>query len=281
MEKIATYSRTSYLCNKYGLRAKKGFGQNFIIDYNIVDNIAYAACDSNDCVIEIGPGIGALTQPLALRAKKVVSFEIDPRCIEVLKESLADLDNVKIVYHDFLEVDVQEIVDQLKKEYSSIKVASNLPYYITTPLLFKLFGVKGIDAITVMMQKEVANRFIARENTKDYNALSVMAQYLFNVKLVMNVPNTIFDPRPKVDSAVIQFTPKEISNKVEDEQAFFAFVRDCFAQRRKTLMNNIKAAHHDSVKVNEWLVNNGLNSALRSEQLSLDQFIELYRRVKL
>lgn len=279
MEKIATYSRTSYLCNKYGLRAKKGYGQNFIIDYNIVDNIAFAACDSEDCVIEIGPGIGALTQPLALRAKQVYSFEIDPRCVEVLHESLEDINNVEIIYRDFLEVDVQDFVDQLKKDFCSIKVASNLPYYITTPLLFKLFAIKGIDAITVMMQKEVANRFIARENTKDYNALSVMAQYLFNVKLVMNVPNTIFDPKPKVDSAVIQFVPKDIVNKVEDEERFFAFVRDCFAQRRKTLMNNIKAAHHDSAKVSAWLENRHLNGALRSEQLSLDQFIDLYRWV--
>ena len=276
MEKIATYSQTNYLCNKYGLRAKKGYGQNFIIDYNIVDHIARAACNEDDCVIEIGPGIGALTQPLALRAKQVYSFEIDQRCITVLEESLKDLDNVKVIYHDFLDVDVQEIVDVLKKEYHHVKVASNLPYYITTPLLFKLFEVDGLDAITVMMQKEVANRFVALENTKDYNALSVMAQYLFDVKLIMNVPASIFNPKPKVDSAVIQFIPKNTRHPLQNPHAFFNFVRACFAQRRKTLMNNIKNAKYDTDQVSQWLQKHQLNQNLRSEQFTLEQFIELY-----
>lgn len=279
MEKIATYKTVNYLCKKYGLRAKKGYGQNFIIDYNTVDRIAQAACDSNDCVIEIGPGIGSLTQPLALRAKQVYAFEIDKQCIEVLGESLQDLDNVKVIYHDFLDVNVQEVVDNLNQEYGSVKVASNLPYYITTPLLFKLFDCDGIECITVMMQKEVADRFSANVNTKDYNALTIMAQYLYDVSLVMNVSPSIFDPKPKVDSAVLQFVPKQHKIPLDDPHAFFSFVRQCFVQRRKTLVNNLKMSKCDIDKVKAALNQLGKPENCRSEQLSLEEFIQLYQMV--
>ena len=280
MDKIATYKTTHYLLNKYNGHAKKGYGQNFIIDYNTVFNIASVGCDSQDCVIEIGPGLGALTQCLAQRAQAVYAFEIDPACIEILGETMKEYGNVKVINHDFLSVDLDYILSMLSNTYGSIKVVSNLPYYITTPLLLKCFeSHEKLAQITVMMQKEVALRFTAMVDTKDYNGLTIMAQYLYDASIAFDVSRNVFDPQPNVDSAVVVFKPKPLDPTIIDTQGFFTFVRQCFAQRRKTLTNNLKHSGYDLTKINAWLDHHKPGLTIRSEQLSLDEFKSLYKEV--
>lgn len=274
---IATVARTNEILKKFDLYAKKGYGQNFIIEPGIVEKIAdFAKCD-NECVIEIGPGIGALTEQLCKRAKKVIAYEIDTRLLEVLPYSLSKYNNYEIRHQDFLEVDFEEVVRECRKEFNKVVVCANLPYYITTPILFKIFESKcEVDSITVMVQREVADRFCANISTKDYNALSVITQYLYNVKMVMKIPKTIFNPRPNVDSAVIQFTKKEHKITVDNEQVYFDFVKACFKQRRKTLFNNLKEIIQDNDKIREILTQCNLSETVRAEAIDGAKFIELY-----
>ncbi len=275
---IATYSRTNQIMQKYGLFTKKSFGQNFIIEPSIVENIAdKSQLSDTTAVIEIGPGIGALTEQLAKRAQSVLCFEIDTRLIEVLKDTLSAYDNVTVVNQDFLEVDLKSVVDQLKSVHKEVVVAANLPYYITTPILFKIFESDvDISYLTVMMQKEVADRFSASVNSKDYNALSVIVQYLYDVKVVMKIPKTIFNPKPNVDSSVVQFKKKTEIKQVEDTQAFFNMVKGCFKQRRKTMLNNYGSFLANKEKALENLTKSGISEKARAESLTLEQFIELY-----
>lgn len=273
---IATISKTNEILKQFSLYAKKNYGQNFIIDPSIVEKIANnASFTQEDAVIEIGPGIGALTEQLAKRAKAVYAFEIDERLLEVLTYSLKDYTNVTIIHQDFLLLDLKSFVDSLKENYRNIVVCANLPYYITTPILFKIFESKcNIPFITVMMQKEVADRFTASVNSESYNALSVMVQYLYDVKVVMKIPRTIFNPKPNVDSTVIQFIAKEIQHPVKDQQRFFDFIKACFKQRRKTLYNNLRAYLQGDVEA--YLTRCNLDVKIRGQQLTLQQFIELY-----
>lgn len=278
MRPIATPSHTKEILEKYNLFAKKNYGQNFLVEPGIVDKIARSAVLSDHTlVIEIGPGIGALTQCLCEYAKKVIAFEIDERLPEVLKDTLSDYDHVEIIQQDFLSVDIKEFVSSYKKQGYDVVIAANLPYYITTPILFKLFESKAdIDNITVMMQKEVADRFSAHTHTKDYNALSVITQYLCDVHQVMKVPKNVFLPKPNVDSAVLQFRLKNEAF-VEDEKAFFEMVKACFKQRRKTILNNYGEYLNDKEKARLILENGNINPSDRSETITLDTFLELYR----
>ena len=277
MRPIATPSYTKEILERSDLYAKKGFGQNFLIEPGIVDKIARNAVVSDHTLaIEIGPGIGALTQYLCEYAKKVIAFEIDERLPEVLKDTLQAYDHVEIIQKDFLQIDIQELVERYKKEGYDVVVAANLPYYITTPILFKLFSSKAaVDSITVMMQKEVADRFSAQKNTKDYNALTVITQYLCDVRTVAKVPKNVFLPKPKVDSTVLQFHIKEVNSKV-DEQAFFEMVMACFRQRRKTLLNNYGEYLKDKEKARIILEKGNIDAGLRAESLSLDEFLHVY-----
>lgn len=277
MRPIATPSYTKEILERYDLYAKKGFGQNFLVEPGIVDKIARNAVVSDHTLaIEIGPGIGALTQYLCEYAKKVIAFEIDERLPEVLKDTLQAYDHVEIIQKDFLQIDIQELVERYKKEGYDVVVAANLPYYITTPILFKLFSSKAaIDSITVMMQKEVADRFSAQKNTKEYNALTVITQYLCDVRTVAKVPKNVFLPKPKIDSTVLQFHIKEANSKV-DEQAFFEMVKACFRQRRKTLLNNYGEYLKDKEKARIILENGNIDVGLRAESLSLDEFLHVY-----
>lgn len=277
---IATPSTTNELLKKYNMHAKKSYGQNFLIDSGVVDKIARNAIVSDHCcVIEIGPGIGALTQFLCKYAKKVISYEIDDRCITLLNETFCDVSHFELINQDFLTVDIASKVQQLQKEGYDVVVASNLPYYITTAILFHLFeSSANIQKITVMMQKEVANRFLAKTNTKDYNALSVITQYLCNVNLLMNVPSNVFIPRPKVDSAVIQFQFREnYTQQVENQYEFFSMVKACFRQRRKTLLNNYTQYLVDKERAIKVLNRCHINPSIRSEALSLEDFLLLYK----
>ena len=271
MKDIATVSRTNEILDKYNLKAKKKFGQNFLIDANTVEKIAKNACDKDHITIEIGPGIGSLTQKLAKYSKEVISYEIDSSLIPVLKETLGDLDNVTVIEEDFLNTDLG------KASYhdEEIVVAANLPYYITTPILFKLFESDlKIKCISVMVQKEVADRFKASVNSKDYNALSVIVQHSYDVNILMNISKNVFNPKPNVDSAVIVFKPKT-KKYVKDEKEFYEMVKMAFTQRRKTLFNNLKE-HFDNEKIKKMYETLGLKDSIRAQEIDLDTFIRIY-----
>lgn len=278
-KEIATMSRTKEIMQQYGLHTKKGFGQNFITDANIVRNIAiHSQVTEESAAIEIGPGIGALTQQLAMRAKKVVAYEIDTQLIPVLQDTLQEYPNVQVVNQDFLEVDFAQLVADLKQDCKEVVVAANLPYYITTPILFRIFESKSaVDRILVMMQKEVADRFGAKVNTKEYNALTIMTQYLWDVRIVMKVSRNVFEPKPNVDSAVVEFKRKETVTPVYDQEVFFRLVKACFEQRRKTILNNYQAHCSSKLQAQENLEQAGIACQQRAESVTLEQFIRLYQ----
>lgn len=273
---IATIRRTKEIQEKYGIFTKKTYGQNFIIEPRVVEKIAEAAIqDRDELVFEIGPGIGALTEQLCKRADRVVAFEIDERLPDILKQEIQD-EGLEIILQDFLEADVNEVIRSFRKENQKVVFASNLPYYITTPILFKLFEAKEpIERITVMMQKEVGDRFLARNNDKEYNALSVITQYRCNVKKVMDVSRHVFSPKPNVDSVVVQFTFHHLYS-LRDEELFFEMVKACFKQRRKTIYNNFQTLFNDKNTAKTLLEAAGLDPSIRAQQCTLADFIHLY-----
>lgn len=277
IRRIATPSRTKEILDQHHLFAKKNYGQNFLIEPGIVEKIATAAIISDHCVaFEIGPGIGALTQELAERAKHVVAYEIDDRLIPVLADTLADYSNVEVRHGDFLERDLAKDVKEFRDQGYDVVIAANLPYYITTPILFKIFESNAdIAAITVMMQKEVGDRFAANVNTKDYNALSVITQYRCHVRNVMKIPRTVFNPKPNVDSAVLQFTFKE-SDPTINEPLLFEIIKGCFKQRRKTIANNYGEFLQDKEAAKKQLELAGISAQARAETLRIEDFIRLY-----
>ena len=277
---IATTARTREILNTYNLRAKKNFGQNFLVDASVTGRMASTLRDDG-VVIEVGPGIGSLTEELAKRAKHVRSYEIDERLIPVLEDTLKDYDNVEIVLQDILETDINKELQPLVDKYKHIEFAANLPSYSTTPVLFKLFESSiPFEKIVVMIQKEVADRFSAKPGTKEYGALSVESQYLYDVKKLFNVPRTSFNPAPNVDSAVISFTKHEKNKTVDNEKLFFELVKACFKQRRKTLYNNLKEYFDSKEKAESLLLKANIPLETRAEMLDLNQYIELYKALK-
>ena len=277
---IATTARTREILNTYNLRAKKNFGQNFLVDASVTGRMASTLRDDG-VVIEVGPGIGSLTEELAKRAKHVRSYEIDERLIPVLEDTLKDYDNVEIVLQDILETDINKELQPLVEKYKHIEFAANLPYYITTPVLFKLFESSiPFEKIVVMIQKEVADRFSAKPGTKEYGALSVESQYLYDVKKLFNVPRTSFNPAPNVDSAVISFTKHEKNEAVDNEELFFELVKACFKQRRKTLYNNLREYFDSKEKAESLLLKANIPLETRAEMLDLNLYIELYKALK-
>lgn len=277
---IATIKKTKEIQEKYNVFTKKTFGQNFIIEPRVVEKIAQAAIqDENELVFEIGPGIGALTQWLCEKSNQVVAFEIDDRLPVVLENEIG-FDHLTVVLEDFLKVDVNEAIQKYRKENQKVVFASNLPYYITTPILFKLFEAKEpIERITVMMQKEVGERFLAKENEKEYNALSVITQYRCDIKKVMDVSRHIFWPKPNVDSMVVQFSFHH-KYSLENEECFFSMVKACFTQRRKTIYNNFQTFVKDKELAKEILLKAGIDPSLRAQQCTLEDFIRLYETGK-
>ncbi|WP_290138681.1 16S rRNA (adenine(1518)-N(6)/adenine(1519)-N(6))-dimethyltransferase RsmA [uncultured Dubosiella sp.] len=275
-EAIATIKNTRRIQAQYDVHAKKAFGQNFIIEPKVVEKIADAAIASpNDLVIEVGPGIGALTQFLCEKSEHVVAFEIDERLPEILRAEIRS-DHLEILLQDFLEADIDAEIRARRKPGQRVDFVSNLPYYITTPILFKLFEAREHpDTITVMLQKEVGERFLARHSDKAYNALSVITAYRCRVKKVMDVSRHVFMPKPNVDSMVIQFTFVD-REPVADEDLFFEMVKACFAQRRKTLYNNLQAWLADKEAAKSMLEKSGLEPSVRAQELELEDFIRLY-----
>lgn len=274
---ISTPSYTKEILEKYGLRAKKGFGQNFLVDPVIVERCAQQShCEG--AVIEIGPGIGSLTEQLARFSKHVTAYEIDEDLLPVLKDTLSAYDNVEILLEDFLETDLDQKVRALKEEYGTVSVCANLPYYVTTPILFKLFeGPASVEYITVMVQKEVGERFSAAPGTPEYSALSVESQYLYDVKKLFTVPRTAFSPAPKVDSAIIQFHRKP---DVTVDAQFFELVRASFQQRRKTLYNNLKEYTGSAEAAAALIGKAGLEPGVRAQELDVPAFERLSEATK-
>ena len=274
-----TIKKCTFTIKKYNFVFQKKYGQNFLIDTHVLEKIIRAASiGSDDVVLEIGPGIGTLTQYLCENARKVIAVEIDDMLIPILGETLKEYDNVKIVHNDILKVDVNEIVSEYPG--SSIKVVANLPYYITTPIIMGLFesGVP-IDSITIMVQKEVAERMQAKPGTKDYGALTLAVQYYADAKIMANVPPNCFMPRPAVGSAVINLVKhKEKRYDVKNEDMLFRIIRASFNQRRKTLQNGLNNAAnlpYTKQQIAEAIEKMGLPAAVRGEKLSLEQFVEL------
>jgi len=253
-----------------GMSVRKKYGQNFLIDKNIIDKILRTSMiASTDIVVEIGPGLGALTEGLSTRAQQVVAYEIDAGMSAYLAEQFKESRNVTIHQRDILDVTLAFP--------TPIKVISNLPYYITTPILFQLLeGKQAITSITVMMQKEVAERLVATPRSKQYNALSVILQYLADVKIEFFVPKTCFYPVPEVDSAVLTISLKPQPNK-DDVSPFIQFVKHAFHQRRKTMLNNLTSMYHWKKSTVEMVLEHlGFSPSVRAEELHLNEFIQLY-----
>lgn len=276
---IATPSRTREILEKYNLSAKKSLGQNFIVDTNVLEKIVKAAeVDENTTVIEIGPGIGALTEQLAKQAKKVVAFEIDDRLLPVLEDTLSPYDNVTILHQDVLQAEFVAFEEEHLKDAERVVVVANLPYYVTTPIILRFLESKlKIDAMVLMMQKEVASRLSAKPSTKAYGSLSIAVQYYMDAEVVFTVPKTVFMPQPNVESAVIRLTQKEEPEvSVKDEQFFFFLTRSAFVQRRKTLWNNLKVAYGKDKEVLEKvqlaLDKAEIDAKRRGETLTLKEF---------
>jgi len=285
--RIADYSVTKAVLESHGFTFKKSFGQNFLTDTNILQKIVDTAeIDDQVNVIEIGPGIGALTEFLAERAAQVMAFEIDHRLVPILADTLRDFDNVTVVNEDILKVDLAQHIQNFKNPDLPIKVVANLPYYITTPILMHLIE-SGIpfSEFVVMMQKEVADRISAKPNTKAYGSLSIAVQYYMTAKVAFIVPRTVFVPAPNVDSAILKMVRRpEPAVAVEDEKFFFKVSKASFTHRRKTLWNNLTGyfGKTDEIKdkLTKALDQAGLSPSVRGEALGLEEFASLADALK-
>ena len=285
--RIADYSVTKAVLERHGFTFKKSFGQNFLTDTNILQKIVDTAeVDDQVNVIEIGPGIGALTEFLAERAAEVMAFEIDHRLVPILADTLRDFDNVTVVNEDILKVDLAKHIQNFKNPDLPIKVVANLPYYITTPILMHLIESSiPFSEFVVMMQKEVADRISAKPNTKAYGSLSIAVQYYMTAKVAFIVPRTVFVPAPNVDSAILKMVRRpEPAVAVEDESFFFKVSKASFTHRRKTLWNNLTGYFGKTEEIKDKLTKAlnqaGLSPSVRGEGLGLEEFASLADALK-
>ncbi len=271
------------IMNAYGMHFSKKWGQNFLIEHNIVQNIVNkSGITSEDMVLEIGPGIGAMTYVLSQNAKKVLAVEIDKKLIPILADTLSECSNVYVEQGDILKVDIPSLINR-HLDGQSVKVVANLPYYVTTPIIMK-FLEENIDvtSLTVMVQKEVADRLVAGAGSKNYGAISVMAQFRADIDILMEVPPTAFMPRPKVTSAVVRLNKKDSDFvNVIDEKIFFKTVRSAFMKRRKTLRNSLSSGILDVTKdeVNRVFENTGIDGSRRAETLSIAEFAQISNEI--
>ena len=279
---IATPSRTKEILKKHGFTFKKSLGQNFLTEPNILRKIVETAgIDENTNVIEVGPGIGALTEQLARNAAQVLAFEIDDRLLPVLQDTLAPYPNVTVVHQDVLEADLVKTTGEVFTKDLPIKVVANLPYYITTPIMMHfLESDLPVAEMVVMMQREVADRISAAPGTKAYGSLTIAVQYYMEAKLAFIVPKTVFVPQPNVDSAILKLTRRPTpAVAVTDEQAFFRLTKAAFQLRRKTLWNNLLHAYGKDDATKAWLTKSleeaGIDPKRRGETLSLAEFAAL------
>ena len=280
MANLGNPQETIAVLQRYGFNFQKKYGQNFLIDTHVLDKIIGAAqIGPDDFVLEIGPGIGTMTQYLAEAAREVIAVEIDTKLIPILQDTLKEYDNVTVLNEDILKVDIRKIAEE-KNGGKPIKVVANLPYYITTPIIMGLFESEvPLDSITVMVQKEVADRMQVGPGTKDYGALSLAVQYYAKPEIVANVPPNCFMPRPKVGSAVIRLTRHQNPPVMaKDEKLMFRIIRASFNQRRKTLANGLKNSqelNYTKEQVEAAITECGLPLNIRGEALTLEQFAKL------
>ena len=281
MATLGIPQNTIAILQKYNFMFQKRFGQNFLIDTRVLDKIISASgITKDDMILEVGPGIGTMTQYLCESARKVIAVEIDKNLIPILEnDTLKEYDNVRVINEDILKLDINKLVEE-ENDGKPIKVVANLPYYITTPIIMGLFESHvPIESITIMVQKEVADRMQVGPGTKDYGALSLAVQYYAKPEIIANVPPNCFMPRPNVGSAVIKLTRHEqVPVEVKDEKLMFRLIRAAFNQRRKTLQNSINNSPELSLskdQVVEALDKMGLSQTIRGEALSLEQFAEL------
>lgn len=271
---------TIEVLQKYGFVFQKRFGQNFLIDPHVLEKIIrFSEITKDDFVLEIGPGIGTMTQYLAEAAREVTAVEIDDALIPILKDTLKEWDNVTVIHGDILKTDIKKIAEE-KNGGRPVKVVANLPYYITTPIIMGLFESHvPVESVTVMVQKEVADRMQTGPGSKDYGALSLAVQYYAKPEIVANVPPNCFMPRPKVGSAVIRLQKYEVPPvKVKDEKLMFRLIRASFNQRRKTLVNSLKNSaelDYSKEEVEKAVKDCGLSLTVRGEALTLEQFAAL------
>ena len=282
---IANPTRTQAILNEYGLRAKKKFGQNFLTDLNVLHGIVAASeITAEDNVIEIGPGIGALTEQLAKSAKKVVAFEIDPQMVAVLSDTLSPYQNIHVIENDILKVNLKQVITEEFGENANVKIVANLPYYITTPILMQLLRADiAWDNIVVMMQREVADRLNAQVGTKEYGVLTLTIQYFATAQLAIKVPATSFNPAPNVDSAVVKLTPLTPLTPdvpVEQPNQLFGVIKGTFSHRRKSLWNNLLQTYGKEAeiksKLEKALQEANIEPSIRAERLDLTDFTDLY-----
>lgn len=282
-----TLNKTKSIINKFNIRANKRYGQNFLIDDNILENIVSSSnIGKEDLVIEIGPGLGNLTEYILQSCKYALLVEIDPKMIEVLEYRFNDRNNFKLVNEDILKVDVDNMIKSIEEEigykFKNIRVVANLPYYITTPILFKLLEDENkIDTITVMIQKEVAERMVANPKSKEYGILTLMVEYFSDAKIEVIVPNSSFIPEPGVTSAVISLSKRSKYN-VKNEKLFFELIHKAFAQRRKKMTNSLIAGKFNNMEKDEIELlfekcNISLNA--RAEELEIEKYIEIINNI--
>lgn len=273
MKKLYSPKIVKEIIDLYDFKFKKSLGQNFLIDKNFVDKIIDIADIENENVLEIGPGIGTITYEMAKTAKKVLAVEIDENLIPILKQNLEEFSNVKVINQDILKVDLKKLIEE-EFNNQSFKVVSNLPYYITTPIIELLITSNfPCQDMTIMVQKEVAQRMVASANDKDYSSLSVFVKFYSDAKILINLPKTVFMPQPKIDSSILNLKLRIYDEKV-DQKKLFNLVRAGFNKRRKTILNSLSdVAKKDDLKI--AFEKTGLKENLRAENLSLDDFIKL------
>lgn len=280
---IDTLNITKKIMNKYNIKANKRFGQNFLIDDNILENIISSSeISKKDLVIEIGPGLGNLSEYILNNCNFSILIEIDKNMEKILNDRLKNYNNYLLINEDVLKIDIDELVKKIELKnnikYENVKVVANLPYYITTPIIFKLLqDSKRITDITVMVQKEVAERMVAKPKTKSYGILTIMVDYLSDANIEIIVPNTSFIPSPDVTSAVIKLV-KNKKYDVKNEELFFKLIHSAFAQRRKKLSNSLESTHFmdmNKSEIEDLLINNNINLNIRAEELNINEYINI------
>lgn len=267
---------TKFLMKKYNITASKALGQNFLIDENVIKNIIDASnISKKDLVIEIGPGLGTLTNELIQSAGKVICIELDKKMIQIIKERFFLFDNIEIINEDILKLELNEIIK--KYNYHNIKIVANLPYYITTPIIMKLLETKAkFNSITVMIQKEVADRLCAKTGTREAGAITYAVEYYSNARKLFTVPNSAFIPMPNVESEVITLEVEQAKFKnVKDEVMLFDIIKYAFMQRRKTLLNALQGFNVSKDRLRKILNELGIDERIRGEALSLQEFIKI------
>ena len=278
-----TLKKTKMILNKYDIKANKRFGQNFLIDDNILENIVEVSnISKSDLVIEIGPGLGNLTEYIIDKAGYMLLVEIDNKMIQILNDRFKEKDNYSLLNDDVLKINLDKKVEEIEKKlnikFNKIKVVANLPYYITTPILFKLLQDESrIDSITVMVQKEVAERMVARSKTKDYGILTLMVEYLSDANIEFIVPKDSFIPAPNVTSAIISLR-KNKKFRVNDEKIFFDLIHKSFAKRRKTMINSLYLSNFngmDKENLNQIFNQLGIDKNVRAEELEIEDYINI------